>query len=41
VEWRIKLAGGLRQRLAMTVMGRGVRRLLQEKLDGLVAFLSP
>lgn len=40
VVWRIKLAGGLAQRLAMTVMGRRVRKLLQENLDGLVAYLS-
>jgi hypothetical protein len=40
VEWRIKLAGGVGQRLAMTVVGRRARRILQKNLDGLVDFLS-
>jgi uncharacterized protein YndB with AHSA1/START domain len=41
VSWRIKLAGGVGQRLAMKVMGRRMRRVLQANLDGLVAFLTP
>jgi len=41
VVWRIKLAGGARQRLAMAVMGRRMRKILQENLDGLVDFLQP
>jgi uncharacterized protein YndB with AHSA1/START domain len=40
VSWRIKLTGGTGQRLAMLVMGRRMRRVLQANLDGLVGFLS-
>jgi hypothetical protein len=40
VEWRIALRGGRRQAALMRIIGRGVRGLLQQNFDALLAHLE-